>query len=228
MKKRNVLAFVLILGLTLLVVGCRKQVDDKPVALDMPGYSLAEGSYTGEQKVTITAPEGDEISVYYTTDKSQPTKDSPKYEEPLVVSKTTTLKSVAIDKSGNTSSVKEVTYTIADAEMTAEEELAAFKSNVAGQWKRTSEDGVEYLFSISGSRLQHGKTASGVSQNMISYEVVNGSNGEKGYYVTSNGEKGYIDCSPPGDGMIYVGENQWFYVNDQELAPTLEDGEFSF
>lgn len=81
-----------------------------PVAL------LAEGSYTGERKVELTTrTEGAEI--YYTTDGSYPDmyynyRNTRRYSEPVIISKTCTLKAVTVKRGALVSDVTSVKYTI--------------------------------------------------------------------------------------------------------------------
>ncbi len=67
--------------------------------------------YTSTQEVEITcATPGAEI--YYTLDGSAPTKDSLKYENPVIVSKTTIIKAIAVKDGMRASEVKEANYPI--------------------------------------------------------------------------------------------------------------------
>lgn len=83
----------------------------------MPTFSLAGGTYYAEQEVTIQIPDGTE-GVMYTTNGDVPsyTSETPVGEliivnTPITVSKTTTIKAIAI-KGKNESAVAEATYTI--------------------------------------------------------------------------------------------------------------------
>lgn len=78
--------------------------------LDAPTFSLAEGEYTSAQTVTISAAEG--ATIYYTTDKSDPTTSSTEYSEPITVSETTTIRAIAVKDGYTNSEIAEATYTI--------------------------------------------------------------------------------------------------------------------
>ena len=66
-------------------------------------------NFLEEQKVTISCPtEGAEI--YYTTDGTEPTKESELYSEPFTVDETTTVKAIAVNGNGS-SEVATATYT---------------------------------------------------------------------------------------------------------------------
>ena len=78
-----------------------------------PTITPASGEYTGEQTVSITC-ETQGAIIHYTTDGSEPTYNSPIYNDPITVGEgTTTIKAIAV-KEGlyNNSSVAEATYTI--------------------------------------------------------------------------------------------------------------------
>ncbi len=75
-----------------------------------PTFSVAEGLYTSAQSVELTcATEG--ASIYYTLDGSTPDKSATLYEAAIPVSKTTTIKAVAI-KDDIASSIVSATYTL--------------------------------------------------------------------------------------------------------------------
>lgn len=235
MKKKRIpkLFFTLSLASILLLAGCTSGENKKAVVLNAPTYSLNAGTYTEEQQITINPPEGEEVTVYYTLDGTDPTDQSTKYESPVTVQSTAILKSYAVDKNGNTSDIKSAEYIISapaatpapKKEMTADEELAAFKQNVQGRW---SKPGSSRLMSIKDNKEQYGREGSGLTQYIITYEVESGSNGEKGYLVSSDGKKIYVNCSPMGDGMITINGEEWLYVSDEPLKEDVPDEEFSY
>ncbi|WP_133967504.1 chitobiase/beta-hexosaminidase C-terminal domain-containing protein [Eubacterium limosum] len=235
MKKKRIpkLFFTLSLASILLLAGCTSGENKKAVVLNAPTYSLNAGTYTEEQQITINPPEGEEVTVYYTLDGTDPTDQSTKYESPVTVQSTATLKSYAVDKNGNTSDIKSVEYIISapaatpapKKEMTADEELAAFKQNVQGRWSKTVGN-TTYLMSIIDNKMQLARVnGTALSQSMITYEVEPGNNGEKGYIVFDGG-KTYINCSPMGDGMIYVKGEEYHYLNGEPLKSDVPDGDF--
>lgn len=121
----------------------------------VPTFSPAGGTYYAPQQVEIQIPDG-ATGVLYTIDGSVPSYDNNNSElidenTPITVSKTTTIKAIAVDDSDNKSAVAEATYTIlpsfpntqATAYTTAEaialidatssEQLAAEKVYVKGE-----------------------------------------------------------------------------------------------
>lgn len=86
------------------------------VAPNNPALSPAGGIYGGSQSVTISSTDNSGGSgidnMYYTTDGSAPTSSSIKYTGAITVSSSKTIKAIAYDKAGNTSSVTSATFTI--------------------------------------------------------------------------------------------------------------------
>lgn len=75
----------------------------------MPAFSLDEGTYPEVQEVTISG-KGD---IYYTTDDTEPTKESTKYEQPVLLNEgTTTIRAVAYNEQDIPSLIASKTYTI--------------------------------------------------------------------------------------------------------------------
>lgn len=83
----------------------------------IPTASAAAGTYTSSQTVTLSDTTSG-VSIYYTLDGTTPTSSSKSYSSPITISSTTTLKAVAIDSSGNSSSVLSVLYTISQSTTT--------------------------------------------------------------------------------------------------------------
>lgn len=79
--------------------------------LSTPTFSVAAGSYTSAQSVTINAPSG--ATVYYTTNGQQPTTSSNKYTGPISVSSSEVVQAVAIQSGFTDSLVATANYQIA-------------------------------------------------------------------------------------------------------------------
>lgn len=86
-------------------------------AVEAPTFSVEEGTYSEAQTVELSAAEG--CTIYYTTDGVTPTDDTAdgstiKYESPITVSETTTIKAIAVDGDDNFSNVASATYKIVE------------------------------------------------------------------------------------------------------------------
>lgn len=79
--------------------------------LKAPVASLEAGSYTGAKSVTLKTGTVD-ADIYYTTDGSTPTVNSTKYTKAISITKTSTLKAIAVKKGVLASAVMSVEYTI--------------------------------------------------------------------------------------------------------------------
>lgn len=77
----------------------------------VPRLSKNGGIYNTPQTVTLSCPTSG-VSIYYTLDGSIPTSKSKLYTSPIVINNSTILKAVAIDSSGNLSSVISELYII--------------------------------------------------------------------------------------------------------------------
>jgi sugar lactone lactonase YvrE len=76
-----------------------------------PTFSIAAGSYIGDQTIGIADTTAN-ATIYYTTDDTTPTTNSNVYSGPITVSSTETIEAIAIAKGYFNSSVASATYTI--------------------------------------------------------------------------------------------------------------------
>lgn len=79
--------------------------------LSTPTFSVAGGSYSSAQTVTISGPTG--ATIYYTTNGRQPTSSSNKYSGPISVSSSEVVQAVAIEAGFTDSLVATANYQIA-------------------------------------------------------------------------------------------------------------------
>lgn len=218
---------VLIGGGVLLWVNRGAKEEPKKVAnitLEAPTYSLNEGTYTGQQTVTINKPEGDQVEIYYTTDGSDPSIQSSKYEQPIVLATTATIKSLAIDKKGNASPIKTASYVIdlpkeaktqppakpADPAAAQNAERAAFDSNIQGTWMMVEDSGYVLYFSFIDGYFEVGDGGDYYGNN-YTFTVDPGSNGTTGTVYVVDKYVISIDCNPMGDNAIYIDGNYSTY-----------------
>lgn len=88
--------------------------EDVPVTqCATPTFSLAQGEYEGTQSVTITC-ETDGVTIYYTTDGTDPSTTSNVYSDAISVSATQTIKAYAVKDGLTDSEVAEAAYTISE------------------------------------------------------------------------------------------------------------------
>lgn len=80
---------------------------------NVPQITPVTGTYSDEQTVTITDPSGNNYTIYYTTDGTDPNESSSVYSSPFTVGETTTVKAVLVDDDDNMSSVVTSVITIA-------------------------------------------------------------------------------------------------------------------
>jgi len=84
---------------------------DYAIQLPPPAFSLKAGTYTGIQSVTITD-SADGTKFYYTLDGSVPSSSKRLYSSPISITKSVTLKAVALKKGFASSSVTSAAYSI--------------------------------------------------------------------------------------------------------------------
>lgn len=74
--------------------GGKPSLIDGKTSLTAPKPSIKGGTYRYEKLVTLSAEKGE---IYYTTDNSEPTENSTKYEEAIKIKGDMTIKAIAID-----------------------------------------------------------------------------------------------------------------------------------
>lgn len=84
---------------------------DQPIILpDAPVITPATGTYSEPQTISITAAEG--CTIFYTLDGTTPDEYSEIYTAPFTISRTTTVRAIAVDAAGLTSYMSTSTITI--------------------------------------------------------------------------------------------------------------------
>jgi N-acetylneuraminic acid mutarotase len=86
-------------------------VYEPPVSAATPAFSVAAGTYTSIQNVTMSDSTAG-ATIYYTTDGSAPSTSSTVYSAPIAVASTETLQAVAIATKVLSSAVASASYTI--------------------------------------------------------------------------------------------------------------------
>ena len=118
------------------IFACYETASQKALAIYRNSENVAkpvisgEADFVGSTQVTITVQSG--LTVYYTTDGTDPNNTSAQYTAPFTINATTTVKAIAYDASSNASSVAEMTFTkhelvnVATAMKLAKDEIAYF------------------------------------------------------------------------------------------------------
>ncbi|MGM9672996.1 MAG: FN3 associated domain-containing protein, partial [Bacteroidaceae bacterium] len=97
------------------------------VSVPIPSFDVVTGSYTTDQTVKVTNYSSD-YTYYYTTDGSEPSAtNGTQYNDEvgIEIKSSCTLKMIADDRKGNTSSVASATYTLPEVFSSLEELVAA-------------------------------------------------------------------------------------------------------
>ena len=81
------------------------------VTVATPTFNPNGGTFTEVQSVTISC-ETPNVTIYYTTDGTDPSNESTLYEGPITVGETMTLKARAYDSANNASTIASATFTI--------------------------------------------------------------------------------------------------------------------
>ena len=83
----------------------------QPTQVATPTFKPAQGEYTEAQNVTITCATEDAV-IHYTVDGTDPTAESPVYDEAIAVGETMTIKAIAMKEGMTNSEIATATYTI--------------------------------------------------------------------------------------------------------------------
>ena len=115
------------------------------------------GSYSATQSVSMSATDANNYTIYYTTDDTIPTSSSTTYSSAITVSSSKTVKAIAIDSAGNSSTIKSSAFTV-----NTTTNVAQFGTEVtAGATIATNNDGNSASaireVSVSGSSVTHYK-----------------------------------------------------------------------
>ena len=127
-----------------------------------PKASLAAGTYTGTQKVTLSASSGS--AIYYTTDGSAPTKKSAKYTKEISISKNTTLKARAYKSGMAESAVMTAKYNIRTAKPKTSVKAGTYSGTQ--KVKLTAASGATIYYTTDGSTPT--KTQSNIQKRFLS------------------------------------------------------------
>ena len=126
-----------------------------------PTLPTSEGEFEDSKEITISADEG--AKIYYTLDGSTPTENSTLYTAPFTITKTTTVKAIAVNYGKAPSSVVEATYTKkADPVVPVTEYTVTFSNATVKNGTTTLTSGAKV---VAGTKLtvtaipQSGKTA---------------------------------------------------------------------
>ena len=116
------------------------------------------GSYSETQSVSMSATDANNYTIYYTTDDSTPSATNGNtYTSAITVAASKTVKAIAIDSAGNSSTVKSSAFTI-----NTTTNVAQFGNEInAGSTVATNSDGnsdtVKRTVSVEGSAVTHYK-----------------------------------------------------------------------
>lgn len=115
------------------------------------------GTFVGAQNVTLSTPTAG-AEIYYTLDGSEPTEKSSKYDSPIMISKTTTIKAIVKAADGTVSEVATFNYTITDALQIHDIQGEGHTSPFDGQVVDGIQGVVTYTYTIGGGNYFHLQT----------------------------------------------------------------------
>ena len=89
----------------------KEEVTPEPEQVATPTFSVEAGEYTEAKSVEIACATED-ATIHYTVDGTEPTAESPVYNEAINVDKTMTIKAIAVKEGWTNSEIATATYTI--------------------------------------------------------------------------------------------------------------------
>lgn len=128
-------------------------------AIATPG----SGTFVGGTTVTLTTSTAG-ASIFYTVDGTNPTTDSTKYEAPILIEQTTTLKAIVV-KDGTASDVSTFDYTITDALQIHDIQGDGHTSPFNDQTVEGIEGIVTYTFTLNNSNYYTIQTPDALADN---------------------------------------------------------------
>ncbi|MBQ0114264.1 MAG: chitobiase/beta-hexosaminidase C-terminal domain-containing protein, partial [Bacteroidales bacterium] len=176
------------------------------------------GKFDGEQEVTITCETAD-VTIYYTTDGTEPTSDSELYTGPFTINESCTVKAIAVDADDNASDVASADFI--SSQLTHVKNIAEFLAlpdgtdaifdnpvTVLYDYSQHSKTGQEYIWIKDGSAYTQLFVTPQFDEDFIA-KYVNGDVIPAGFVATKN----FYDT-----GKYYQG-----LVNDENGKATFQD-----
>ena len=190
----------------------------------------------GSSIITINNP-NNSGTIFYTIDGSDPLTNSLKYENPITINSTTTLKARVIDEKNNLSDITSQQFSIVEKKVeapTVAETIPAttttysnddeIMDSIAGQWTDGKNSSIYFQSvkkvshdcPIQFKDIRDGMTGTygimNVSGNLLSIKIYNQENGG----ITID-DTFTIDIGAQGDGVINIWGIPWTYVSDAPI-----------
>lgn len=216
--------------------------------IESPIISLDSGSYNNNQQVVISC-ETEGAEIYYDIDGNTPTKESMKYNGPIIIDRSTTLYSIAISKDILSSAVKkDYILEVSPPSFTIEEgtydigQIVSISSITEGasiyyttDGSIPTEDDIEYnapvivdqTTTVNSIAVKNGYENSNISSstyiiNPISSPIINLPSGEY-----NNDQTATITCNTEGVNIYYTlngdqpSEGAFLYINPIDIDSTI-------
>ncbi|MDA3879543.1 MAG: chitobiase/beta-hexosaminidase C-terminal domain-containing protein [Prolixibacteraceae bacterium] len=125
---------------------------------DAVDYSFKRGFYTNEFQLTLSTKTHD-ATIRYTTDGSKPTSNSAEYTEPLTISTTTMVRTVATHPAIEDSKIKTHTFIFPHNIVRTNDSELKLYPNPVSNILRLSEEKEYRIFSSTGEYISSGKSS---------------------------------------------------------------------